>query len=127
MSLLRNALRYIDENSPPPNETIVPLMFAAGILLLYSSVAMADTMATGNQPVTAGDVASILGLIVTFLLSAVTLAYTVGIQRQKLNDVERRTENNERVCANIGAMNAKLDLILAGKIRGVAGEEGGKE
>jgi hypothetical protein len=93
------------------------LTCGAGGLLLFSSSALADTIANGGSAaVTPEQVAQILGLIVSVALSASTLAYSAGILGQRVQEHERRLAANEATCKSIASMETKLDLLLEGRL-----------
>jgi hypothetical protein len=87
----------LDMRPPPAREVIVGLMFTTGILLFFSSYAYADAL-SDHEPVSAAQVAEILGLLFSFLLSACTLAYSAGWLRQEVTDHRRRINEVEREC-----------------------------
>ena len=116
--LLSRLLRWLRPSSLPPcRDYLVMLTCGAGGLLLFSSSALADTIANGGSAaVTPEQVAQILGLIVSVALSASTLAYSAGILGQRVQEHERRLAANEATCKSIASMETKLDLLLEGRL-----------
>jgi len=87
----------LDIGPPVPRDIVVGLLFGAFILIVFSSTAYADAL-TNNDPVSAAQVAELLGLLFSFLLSACTLAYSAGWLRQEVSSHRAQIRDLQGEC-----------------------------
>lgn len=97
VTTLSRLARELDVSPPRPREVVVGLLFGAFILIVFSSAAYADAL-TNNDPVSAAQVAELLGLLFSFLLSACTLAYSAGWLRQEVSSHRAQIRDLQGEC-----------------------------
>lgn len=112
--------------TPPAKDILIGLVFASGACLLCSSAAVADTIASGNaHSVTPGEVATILGLLLSLLTSAVAFAYSAGHLSQRVagNTADIREIQSAMRC--LPEVRAMVKLLVDGRIKMPGDDEPG--